>query len=252
MNVVAIIPARGGSKRLPNKNLFPICGKPLITHTIEQALSTQLIGDVFVSSDSQAILDIARDYPEIYALERNSALAGDNTSTETVLYAWIEEAERILPYFPDVIVLLQCTSPVREPEDIDGCIGLVTGRGYDSALSVVPYDKFLWSTEGRPINYDPRHRPRSQDFEGQYQENGSIYAFTVDGWRTHRCRLFGKIGLWKMGKGESFEIDTAFDAWLCEQIMSGWKDAPARTKWFQDKGAEEQWMDFHTYQLATE
>jgi CMP-N,N'-diacetyllegionaminic acid synthase len=236
-NVLAIIPARGGSKRLPNKNLFPIAGKPLIAHTIEQAQASKMLKGVLVSSDDQEILAVASRYSDVELWERPRDLATDLTSTDYVLEHILQEVFGI-----DIVVLLQCTSPVREPEDIDNCVRMITEGGFDSVLSVVPSHSFLWSKAGLPLNYQPKKRPRSQDFDGHFVENGSIYAFTVEGFRKHRSRLFGNIGMYPMGKGEAFEIDTAFDAFICESIMTGWKNAPARIEWFESKGAKEQWL----------
>jgi len=241
---MVVIPARGGSKRLPGKNLFPFAGKPLIAHTIEQALAVPNIANVVVSSDDDDILRTAREYTDdaILAVQRPAHLARDETTTEAVLLDLLMTLDVDLVYWPEIIVLLQCTSPVREPQDIANCIRMIEEDGFDSVLSVVPFDKFLWSKAGLPLNYNPRKRPRSQDFDGQYVENGSIYAFKAEEFRRKHCRLFGNIGLYPMGKGEAFEIDTAFDAWLTESIMTGWKDAKARISWFEGKEVKEQWL----------
>lgn len=115
---------------------------------------------------------------------------------------------------PDVLVLLQCTSPLRRSGDIDATVRLVTKQDYNSALSCCEDHKFYWQIEedsAVPINYDPANRSRRQDMEKQYQENGSIYAFETDVLVNNECRLGGRIGIHEMPEALSFEIDVPED-----------------------------------------
>lgn len=211
MDVVGIVPARGGSKGIRKKNIVEFEGTPLITHTLEQASASNL-DDVFVSTDDDEIAAVSREAGAT-VIDRPPELAGDEATTESALLhalEWLRDGGRDV----DVVVSLQCTSPLRRPGDINGTVSLVTDDSYDSALTCCRDHKFYWENEGdsaRPVNYDPQERSRRQDIADRYQENGSVYATTVDVLDEQNCRLGGRIGINEMPKALSFEIDTLED-----------------------------------------
>ncbi len=214
MNTVAIIPARGGSKGIPHKNIVPCAGKPLLAWTIEAALAANSVSQVIVSSDDQAILDCAVAAGAL-AFRRSDRLAQDDTPTEPV----IQEVLQSLTEEPAAVVLLQATSPVRTGQQIDEAVAMIE-RGWDSVLSVVPSHAFLWwQTAGRGHpNYDPDRRPRRQDMQ-QFQENGSIYVTTLRQWQRSKNRIGGRIGLYVMPEESALQIDTPLDLYLVEKIL---------------------------------
>jgi N-acylneuraminate cytidylyltransferase len=220
---IAIIPARGGSKRVPKKNIQPLLGTPLIRYTIEQAKDSAQIDEVYVSTDDS---DIAATSEEFGAtvLDRPQKLASDEASTEAVLLHALE-AIRADGRDPDVIVLLQCTSPMRRKHDIDEAVAMVTQEGYDSVVSCADdsaFAGFRWSVNdgnATPINYDPQNRPRSQEFDTEYYENGSIYVVETTILAEEECRLGGRIGIYPMPKALSFDIDTWEDIEIIEALM---------------------------------
>ncbi|MBT3465320.1 acylneuraminate cytidylyltransferase family protein [archaeon] len=220
MKIISIIPARGGSKGIPGKNIKEFAGKPLIAHTIEQSLNSELINRTIVSTDSQAIKDVSLKFGA-EVINRPNELAQDTTPTEPAIEHVISYLKEKENYVPDMIVLLQCTSPLRNKDDIDNQIKMMINKGSDSCLSVSENIHFIWKIKkdsAQSFNYDFKNRPRRQDREKEFKENGSIYVFKTDGFLKEKNRLFGKIGIYEMPYDTSFEIDEPFDFWLCEQI----------------------------------
>lgn len=219
---IAIIPARGGSKGIRKKNIVDFLGKPLIVHTIRQAKESELIDETYVSTDAEDIADVSRN-AGAQVIDRPEKYATDEASTESALLhalRYLKERGRE----PETMTLLQCTSPLRREQDIDETVRLVTQEGYNSALSVCEDHSFYWreGEEGaEPINYDPQSRKRRQDMEKRYQENGSIYVFETEILERCECPIGGSVGLKKMPKTHSFEIDDHQDLEIVKAIGSG-------------------------------
>jgi N-acylneuraminate cytidylyltransferase len=222
MDVLAIIPARGGSKRVPRKNLLPLAGRPLIAHSVEQACAATRVHSVVVSTDDDEIAKVARECGAEVSI-RPPALATDRATSESALLHVLDErADRGLPD-PDLVVFLQCTSPVRRAGDIDGAVDHLLDRGADSLLSACENTRFLWGIDASgqpfPYNYDFRKRCREQDLEPQFQENGSIYVFRPWVLRELGNRLGGRMAIYEMDYWSSFQIDTPDDVALIEWIL---------------------------------
>ena len=220
-NIVAIIPARGGSKGILKKNLIDFCGKPLVSWTIKQALSVKSISTVWVSSDSKEILDIAK-HLGANPISRPKLLSSDTATTES---AWnhalniIEEKIGTV----DIMIGLQPTSPVREPKDIENAIKIFEKSKCDSLFSATEINDFyIWQKNGKKLislNYDYQNRGRRQDFKKQYVENGSFYIFKPQNLKKFNNRLGGKLEISLMEFWKSFEIDSFEDIELCETLM---------------------------------
>jgi CMP-N,N'-diacetyllegionaminic acid synthase len=207
--VAAIIPARGGSKGLPGKNLLNLCGLPMIAWSILHAHRSGVVDQVFVSSDDEAILRTAEAWGAL-GIHRPEHLASDTASSESALQHaidWIESHYALL----DLVVFLQATSPLREPDDIVGAIAKLEADQADSLLSCSRLqDCFIWraSREGYvSTNYDYRRRPRRQDLGEQFLENGSIYLFRPEVLRRNNNRLGGKISVFEMAAWKSVQLD---------------------------------------------
>jgi len=221
---IAIIPARGGSKGLPGKNLRMIHSLPLIAHTIRAAKRCQSIDKVIVTSDDDEILSVSRAVGA-QAIERPAELATDEAPTEPA----IEHAVKILEdegSIIDTIVLLQCTSPLRNEEDIESALVIFQFSDADSLLSVCENHAFFWKRDPETgfctALYDYQNRPRRQDIGDEdrlYRENGAIYITKRDILMNEHNRLGGKIAIYVMPEPFSVEIDTEFDFWLADQIM---------------------------------
>ncbi|WP_372966197.1 cytidylyltransferase domain-containing protein [Marinobacter sp.] len=220
MNLV-IIPARGGSKGLPGKNIRDLAGKPLITWTIEQALCSESPDMVVVSTDDSDIARIS-EASGATVIARPHDISGDEASTESAVNHVIQSlAEQGIE--PDNIILLQCTSPIRSMVDIDEAFGLFRERKADSLLSVVPCHKFLWERGcdgfAVPENYQPGSRPRRQDLTNSFQENGSIYIFSLSCFQKYQSRLGGRIELYVMPEETGYEIDSLTDFEIVEALI---------------------------------
>jgi CMP-N,N'-diacetyllegionaminic acid synthase len=222
---VAIIPARGGSKGLPRKNIKSFAGHPLISWSIRQALACSIIQSVWVTSDSDEILDLATSYGA-KPIKRPDHLASDTSSSES---AWIHAVDHIEKTVGPIeyVFGLQPTSPLRESQDFSKALEHLIADKYDSLFSSVQIeDYFLWrknpTGELVGINHDPMNRKRRQNIEIQYLENGSFYIFRPANLRLNGNRLYGRIGTYKMEGYKRFQIDSLEDFILCEAIMKGY------------------------------
>ena len=223
MNIVCIIPARGNSKEVIDKNIINFCGKPLIAWSIEQALASNHITNVYVSSDSDKILNVSIKYGA-KKIKRPDILAQDESSSEEALVHAINEIERSDGNKIDLVVFLQGTSPLRSLEDIDEAINLFIKNNLDSLFSACDLkDLMVWKnvdSKLTSINYDYKNRERRQDMQKQYGENGSIYLFKPEIIKESMNRLGGKIGTYVMDAWKIHEIDNKEDIGICEYFMN--------------------------------
>ena len=221
MKTLSIIPARGGSKELPDKNILPFCGHPLIAWTIIQSLSSELIGRTIVSTDSSKIQKIAEQYGAEAPFLRPSELSDDIVMPDLALVHAIDFLKGE-GYAPDFVVMLQATSPIRLPGTIDRGISLLQKKNFDAVLSVNKNHRFIWRNPELPTaNYDVKNRPRRQDFkpdEIEYFETGSIYVCRTDVLLSGKNRMGGRIGMLQTSKVESLEIDSVEDFELVQVV----------------------------------
>lgn len=173
---LAIIPARGGSKRLPRKNVLDLCGKPLIAYSIEAGLQSKYIDKVVVSSDDEEILQISKKFGA-ETIKRPDILASDTATTFDAIKHTIDSLEKY-----EYIVLLQATSPLRNSKHIDEAIELLEEKKADAVVSVCEMEHSpLWSNtldDTLSMNNflkDEVLNKRSQDLEKHYRLNGAIY-----------------------------------------------------------------------------
>ncbi|OUU51940.1 MAG: hypothetical protein CBC25_04455 [Pelagibacteraceae bacterium TMED65] len=219
----AIILARGGSKSIPKKNIVNFCGKPLIGWTIEQCTKSELIENVWVSSDSKEIIEIAEEYGA-KIIRRPHALSGDESTSESGwLHAMKTLNERQVKY--DALFCPQVTSPLRKESDIDEAIAKFKTDKLDSLFSASKVDDlYFWykneSGKLESVNYDYRNRKRRQDHEPQIIENGSFYIFKPEILEQQLNRLGGRIGYSEMEPWQIFEIDNSIDLRVCCALMN--------------------------------
>ena len=212
MNIISIIPARGGSKGLPRKNVLPFNGKPLIVHSINYALDCNLISSVYVSTDDKEISEISMEYGA-KVIHRPDYLSGDEATTESAIEHTLSEISET----PDIIVLLQATSPLRPNDSLNDALEKFINNNYDSMLSISPTHRFFWSIkdENSAIpQYNILNRPRRQDMKKsdiKFVENGSVYIFTHKHFQYVKNRLGGKIGYIEFDEKFSYEIDSIID-----------------------------------------
>lgn len=221
---LCLIPARGGSKGIPRKNLRLVGGKPLIVWTVEQALAVISTGplDVVVSTDDDEIAKVASDAGAEVPFLRPPELAQDTTPTEPVVVHAIEQLTA-LGRRPDVVMLLQPTSPLRHSGTLSRALEEFEASGLDSSVGVVPQAPFLWWAGDPPTaDYDVAQRPRRQDLTPEtlrYRETGSVYLTRTEVYLEQGNRLAGRIGLFVMDEVEGVDIDTATDLAFAEQQL---------------------------------
>lgn len=219
-SVITIIPARGGSKGIAGKNIRPLNNKPLIAHSILAAHAAQLVDQVYVTTDDPEIAQVSKDYGATI-IKRPAELATDTASSESALIHALQAIAQTI-FQPELIVFLQCTSPLRTGSDIDRAIRQLRAEQADSLLSVSPSHRFLWEEINgivKSINYDYRNRQRCQDMNPQYIENGSIYIFKPWVLKELSNRLGGKVSLFAMPEEQSWEIDTLADFEYIEFLL---------------------------------
>jgi N-acylneuraminate cytidylyltransferase len=232
VDTIAVIPARGGSKRIPRKNLVEIAGKPLLAWTIEAAREAALLDRVFVSTEDPEIADVALRWGA-EVIERPTELAADVTGTEPVLLhalGWLWERER---YQPDALTLLQCTSPLRGSDIIDRAIERLIEHQCDAVVGVHPTIDYFFCgklLQGRFVtNYDPQRRPRTQEIEPRYRENGSIYVTRVPFLLESGCRMGGDSRAVVMSPVEGLDIDDLHDLAMARYHLERRAPAAPRT-----------------------
>lgn len=220
--LLAIIPARGGSKRLPKKNILDLKGIPLIAHTIKAGIKSKYIDKVIVSSDDDEILDISQNYGSL-TLKRPGKLASDTASTFEAIKHTIENMDN----YYDYIILLQATSPLRNEGHIDEAIELLESKNADAIVSVCEMEHSpLWSNilpeNGSMKSFlrDEILNKRSQDLEKHYRINGAIYICKTDKLLEKKSFfLKEKIFAYKMDKESSIDIDEKSDFKIAKVLL---------------------------------
>lgn len=219
--IIAIIPARGGSKRVPFKSIVDLAGRPLMAYTIKAAKESGIFDKIIVSTDNRRIAETAARYGA-QVIKRPKRLAGDRTPTEPVMLHVLERLRKKEDYRPDIIFLLQPTSPLRNKDDIRAAHKRFMDEKLDSLLSVTRNTSFIWEKKKksfRPINYNYHKRPRKQDFKNQFKEDGAIYIVKYSIFMKERNRLGGRIGYYLMDEYRSAEIDKPLDLLVAKQIL---------------------------------
>jgi len=222
LSILCIIPARGGSKGIPRKNVRLLGGKPLLAYSIECARRTPSIARVVVSTDDSETAEVAKEYGA-EVIWRPAEISSDTATSESVLLHVLDYLRDTEGYEPDLVVFLQATSPLRKPNDIQNAIESLQREGADSLFSACPLQGFVWRKEGKKLlslTYDYRHRPRRQDALEDLIENGSIYVFKPWVLRQFNNRLGGKIAVYCMEVLDSFQVDEPADLELIEQLLA--------------------------------
>lgn len=217
MSVVAIIPARSGSKGIPNKNLTEIGGKPLIGWSIEAAEKAKGIDKVIVTSDGNDILEFSSQYKTVETLDRPSHLAQDNTPTAPVVEHALDQFD-ITGEKYKYLVLLQPTSPLRTADDIEKALILMKEANADSLISVVkpdhhPLKSFKKNEEGYLegiVNNDFPFMPR-QELPVAYQPNGAIYIIEIKEFLKRKTFFTDRTIEYVMPTSKSFDVDSYED-----------------------------------------
>lgn len=221
-NSLAIIPARGGSKNIPLKNITPIAGKPLIAYTIEAARQSKYIQRVIVTTDHPRIAETAVDFGAEVVI-RPQEISGDTASSEAAILHALSFLKQKEDYIPDLCVFLQCTSPLTLSKDIDLTLETLISEDSDTALAVTPFHYFLWrknhTNNAVGINHDKSKRLLRQQSENQFLETGAIYVMKTNDFITSKHRFFGKTTMYIMPPDRCFEIDNPVDLKIAEVLI---------------------------------
>ena len=218
-----MIPARGGSKQVPRKNVMPIGGVPLVARAIEAARAAPQIDRVVVSTDDAEIAEISRRYGA-EVIDRPARLSGDTASSEAALLHALEELGDV-----EVLAFLQATSPFIESAALGRAVDRVRSGAEDVVFSAFETYAFLWQqTESGAVgvNHDAAHRPRRQDREPHFHETGAFYVMRAAGFIEAKHRFFGRVGIELADERSAIEIDSADQAQLA-QAIAGLVDLPA-------------------------
>lgn len=223
---LAIIPARGGSKGIPRKNIHLLAGEPLLVYSIRHAQQTPSISRIVVSTDDSEIATVAEQYGA-EVIWRPAEFSSDEATSESALLHALDYLQESEGYEPELVVFLQATSPLRQPDDLQNAIHAFHAQQADSLLSVNDFHVFLWRTRnGTPesLTYDYHNRPRRQDKPRDFIENGSFYLFKPWVIRENGNRLGGKIMLYRMDMLSYFGIDEPGDFELIEKLIYSYPD----------------------------
>jgi len=229
MKTIAIIPARGGSKGIPGKNILEICGKPLIDYSIESALQSVNISEIWVSSDDDKILKVARKSKEVLIHQRESKIAKDNSSIVDTIKAIL--AEYTQENIPDAIILLQPTSPIRESKQIDEAISLLeVNTNMQSLISVCPMDdvhpaRMYWKNglSLEPI-LEKYEQTRRQEIPLAYYRNGSMYIVRTKAFLENNSLMVKPSIGFEMPESMMLNIDTPRDVLIAEPLIKAWRN----------------------------
>ncbi len=218
-SLLAVIPARAGSKRLAGKNLLPLAGKPLIAWTIDAARNSRLVTRTVVSTEDERIAECARQHGAEIPVMRPASMARDDSSGMDPILHMIEWLDRHEHYRPDTVIVLQPTSPLRTAEDIDAAMRAMNAAGASSVVSVAPVGApGSWL---RTVGADQRLRPVTAEGDELYVLNGAIYAARTDIILSARQMDDGAPAAYVMPRERSVDIDAREDFDLAASLLMG-------------------------------
>lgn len=217
-SILAIIPARGGSKGVPRKNVKKLCGKPLIAWTIEEALKSKYIDKLVVSTEDEEIAQISKEYGS-QVIKRPIELANDNSSVNDTVSSVLNFLKSNEGYEPSLILLLQCTSPFRKARHIDEAIYKLSVSNAYSVVSVVKEENPIWWTKVIKenhyiedyIEFDRKKYKVRQDFPELYRLNGAIYIVKAEEFYKNSSLDVSNTIAYEMNKLDSIDIDNEID-----------------------------------------
>ena len=215
---IAFIPVRCGSKSIPFKNIKEFCGKPLVYWNLEALEKSNNIDEIFVATDCEEIKNVVNsfNFSKVKIYDRDKENASDTASTESVMLEFINKQN-----FKDndLFFLVQATSPLTQTKDFDKALETLKNENADSLLTCIRTKRFFWDKNANPINYDFINRPRRQDFDGLFMENGAFYINSVGNIKKDKNRLSGKIAIYEMEEFTAVEIDEEDDWLIAEKMM---------------------------------
>lgn len=217
MEILALIPARGGSKGIPKKNLRLMNGKPLIAYTIENAKKSKYIRDVFVTTDSKEIEEVSKAYGAA-VIERDSELSSDLVTLDPVIYHAMLKAEKETGKFYDTVITLQPTSPLLNVETLDSAIEYFISGNFETVISVVNKPHLAWGVKDSELVPLYSERKNRQELPPQYLETGA-FVISKRNVVVPESRIGGKTSVYEISEVESIDIDDRNDWLLAENLL---------------------------------
>ena len=215
---IAFIPVRCGSKSIPFKNIKEFCGKPLVYWNLEALENSKNINKIFVATDCEEIKNVVNsfNFSKVKIYDRDKENASDTSSTESVMLEFINKQNF---KDSDLFFLVQATSPLTQTKDFDKALETLKNENADSLLTCIRTKRFFWDKNAKAINYDFINRPRRQDFDGLFMENGAFYINSIENIKKDKNRLSGKIAIYEMEEFTAVEIDEEDDWLIAEKMM---------------------------------
>lgn len=218
--IIGIIPARGGSKGVPKKNIKLLNGKPLIEYTIESSIASKVFDKIIVSTDCNQIANICNKYPLIDVVIRPQELSMDNSKTEDALIHVCDKLIEIDNFHPDFIITLEPTSPFRSINTIKSCVNVLINSKYDSVAAVVEEKSVLGRVNNNTFHHIfPNEPRRRQDREGLYKESSTIYGTSIKVLRKKKSVLGDNVFALILTGIETVDINEPLDFEIAELIM---------------------------------
>ena len=216
--VIGFVPMRGGSKGIKKKNIKKLLGQPLCYYVLNALNLSSNIDDIYVSTDCSEIEEVVSklNFEKVKFFRRSSESSTDGASSESAILEFIKQKidDHEITFF-----FSQVTSPLLTVQDVDDALSQFDLNDSDSLLSAVKYNRFFWSESGIPLNYNPVERPRRQDMENYFVENGAIYISKVKSIIESNSRISGKISIFPMSHNSLIEIDEEEDFLNIEKVM---------------------------------
>ena len=218
MKITCLIPARSGSKRIKNKNIIKFKKTNLLKFIIREIIKSKIINKFVLASDNPLYyskLDELKN--KVVFFERGKLSSKDSSTSESVVLEYLKKTKDD----SDILILLQLTNPFIKKNYLDDSIKKFLKFGFDSMLSAVKSNQFLWENKinAIPINYNINKRPRSQNFNNNYIENGSFYIFYKKNFLKYKNILHGKIGIYEMPKETIHELDDLEDFKIIKKLI---------------------------------
>jgi YrbI family 3-deoxy-D-manno-octulosonate 8-phosphate phosphatase len=215
---IAFIPVRCGSKSIPFKNIKIFNGKPLVYWSLQAAQKSKKINEIYVATDCSKIKSVVNSFgfSKVKIFDRDFENADDFASSESVMLEFLGKNDF---NDKDLFILIQATSPLTQTSDLDKALEQLIIEKSDSLLTCVKNKRFFWNDDATPLNYDFNNRPRRQEFDGMFMENGAFYINTIGNIKKYKNRLSGQISIYEMGEFTSIEIDEEDDWILKEELM---------------------------------
>ena len=215
MKITAILPIRGGSQRIKDKNIYLIKNKPLYEYILETILSSSLIDKIVINTDIQEIITKHKDNPKIVFIERDRSLRG-NCSMNLVIEDTLDKIDA------EHFIQVHATNPLLKIDTIEKGIHKYFDNLHlnDSVFSVTKVQKRFWDNKSEPVNHDPKSSPTTQDLEIWHEENSCFYIFSKESFLKNKNRIGDKPLLFETPLLESVDIDEEHDLKLFERLMT--------------------------------